>query len=66
MIDVTKMIIDNKATTQKKYECYDIDRNVYPTVEDLKLLAEDCINNEVYLIKVYENETELFTIRNEK
>ena len=63
---MTKMIIDNKATAQKKYECYDIDRNEYPTVEDLKSLAEDCINDEVYLITVYENETELFTIRNEK
>ena len=63
---MTKMIIDNKATAQKKYECYDIDRNEYPTIEDLKLLAEDCMNDEVYLIRVYENETELFTIRNEK
>ena len=63
---MTKMIIDNKATTKKKYECYDIDRNEYPTVEDLKSLAEYCMNNDVYLIRVYENETELFTIRNEK
>lgn len=63
---MTKMIIDNKATAQKKYECYVIDRNEYPTVEDLKSLAEDCMNNEVYLIRVYENETELFTLRNEK
>ena len=63
---MTKMIIDNKATAKIKYECYDIDRNEYPTVEDLKQLARDCMNNEVYLIRVYENETELFTIRNEK
>ena len=63
---MTKMIIDNKATAQKKYECYDIDRNEYTNVEDLKLLAQDCMNDEVYLIRVYENETELFTIRNEE
>ena len=63
---MTKMIIDNKATAKKKYECYDIDINQYPNVEDLISLAEDCMNDEVYLIRVYENETELFTIRNEK
>ena len=63
---MTKMIIDNKATAEKKYECYDIDRNEYPTVDDLRMLAYDCMNDEVYLIRVYENETELFTIRNEK
>jgi hypothetical protein len=63
---MTKMIIDNKATAEKKYECYDIDRNEYPTVDDLTMLAQDCMNDEVYLIRVYENETELFTIRNEK
>lgn len=63
---MTKMIIDNKATAEKKYECYDIDRNEYPTVDDLRMLARDCMNDEVYLIRVYENETELFTIRNEK
>ena len=63
---MTKMIIDNKATAEKKYECYDIDRSEYPTVDDLRMLARDCMNDEVYLIRVYENETELFTIRNEK
>ena len=63
---MTKMIIDNKATTKKKYECYDIDSIEYLTVDDFKSLAEYCMNNDVYLIRVYENETELFTIRNEK
>jgi hypothetical protein len=33
---MTKMIIDNKATAEKKYECYDIDRNEYPTVDEMK------------------------------
>ena len=61
-----KWLLIIKQLQRKKYECYDIDRNEYPTVEDLKSLAEDCMNNEVYLIRVYENETELFTIRNEE
>ena len=60
------MIIDNKATVREKYECYEIDRNEYVTVDDLKSLAADCMNDNVYLIRVYENGTELFTLRNEK
>ena len=61
---MTTMIIDNKATSNKAYESYTVDRNEYPTVEDLKDLAYECMNKEVYLIRVFEDNNELFTIRN--
>lgn len=63
---MTKMIIDNKATAKRAYEAYEIDRNEYRTVQDLMLLAGECMNENVYLIRVYENDSELFTMRNSK
>lgn len=63
---MTKMVIDNKATAKRAYECYAIDRNEYRTVNDLMMLAGECMNNDVYLIRVYENDEELFTMRNSK
>lgn len=61
---MTKMIIDNKATAKRAYEAYKIDRNEYQTIDDLLMLAGDCMNDDVYLIRVYENDVELFTVRN--
>lgn len=61
---MTTMIIDNKATSTKPCEKYIIDRNEYKTEKDLLELAGDCMNENVYLIRVYENGNELFTIRN--
>lgn len=60
------MYIDYKAGVNKKYQLFELDRNEYPTIDDLKLIALDCMNNEVYLIRVFENNNELFTIRNNK
>ena len=61
---MTTMIIDNKATATKSIEKYIIDRNKYDTVKKLKELASECMNEDVYLIRVYENDKELFTFRN--
>lgn len=63
---MTTMYIDNKATAKKAIELYEIDRNEYPTIDDLRNLAWDCMNNNVYLIRVFENNNELFTIRNNR
>lgn len=56
---MTKMIIDNKANAKKSYEVYEIDRNVYPTIEDLNEIVDECMNNETYSITVYENNKEI-------
>ena len=63
---MTTMYIDNKAAAKHSIEIYAIDRNEYKTAEELKELAYDCMSKDVYLIRVFENDTELFTIRNEK
>lgn len=63
---MTTMYIDNKATAKKAIELYEIDRNEYQTIDDLRNLAWDCMNNNVYLIRVFENNNELFTIRNNR
>lgn len=60
----TTMYIDYKAGSKKSYELYEIDRNEYPSNDDLRSLAFECMNNSVYLIRVFENNNELFTIRN--
>lgn len=61
---MTTMTIDNKATARKPFEHYIIDRNEYPTMQDLMFLVGECMNRDVYLIRVEENGNELFTIRN--
>lgn len=61
---MTTMLIDYKASAEKAYQNYEIDREIYPTVDDLKELTYECINSTVYLIRVYENGAELFTVRN--
>lgn len=63
---MTTMIIDNKATAKKAYESYTIDEEIYYNEEKLKELAADCMNEEVYLIRVYKDNKELFTMRNYK
>ena len=63
---MTTMIIDNKATAKKPIEKYIIDRNEYPTKESLYMLAGECMNKEVYLIKIYENDNLIITARNDK
>lgn len=63
---MTKIVIDNKAFVKPAYECYRIDRNEYRTVNDLMMLAGECVNKDVYLIRVYENDEELFTMKNSK
>ncbi len=63
---MTKMIIDNKASVKPSYEAYEIDRNEYRTIDDLMFLAGECMNDNVYLIRVYENDEELFTMRNSR
>ena len=61
---MTIMTIDNKATATKPIEKYIIDRNEYPTLADLHMLAGECMNKEVYLISVEEDGKELFKTRN--
>lgn len=61
---MTTMIIDNKATAKRSYESYTLDENIYNTEEKLKEIAFECMNKEVYLIRVYKDNKELFTIRN--
>ena len=61
---MTTMIIDNKANAIKSIEVYEIDRYEYQTIADLEELAFDCLNEEVYLIRMFENGKELFTMRN--
>lgn len=61
---MTTMYIDNKATAKKATEYYIIDESIYETENKLKELATDCMNEEVYLIRVYKNDKELFTLRN--
>ncbi len=63
---MTTLIIDNKAIAKRAYEKYIVDRTEYPTIEHLRDLVSDCMNDEVYKISVYENDVELFTIRNHK
>lgn len=63
---MTTMIIDNKATAKKSIEVYTIDREEYPTIEDLRNLVFECMNEEAYMIRVLENDVELFAVRNYK
>lgn len=63
---MTTMEIANKARCAKRYERYVIDRNEYPTIQDLRMLAGECMNDDVYLIRVYENNEELFHTWNNK
>lgn len=59
----TIMIVDNKATAKKSYEAYKIDRRVYRTMDDLKELVEDCMSENVYLIRIYENGNQILEVR---
>lgn len=61
---MTKMIIDNRATADKRYETYVVDRNEYPTEQDLAELAVECMNKDVYSITIYIDEEILFSIVN--
>ena len=58
---MTKMVIDNRAAAKKAYEVYEIDRNEYPTVEDIMDSAVDMMNNETYRLTVYEDDKVLFS-----
>lgn len=61
---MTKMIIDNRASATKRYEAYEIDRNEYPTNDDLVELAHDCMNADVYAITILVNEEVLMKLTN--
>ena len=61
---MTKMIIDNRATATKRYESYEIDRNEYPTNDDLTELAYDCMNKDVYSVTIYVNEEMIMKLTN--
>lgn len=50
---MTTLIIDNKATAKKSYEKYIVDRNEYPTIEDVINVMYEMINNETYLIRLF-------------
>ena len=63
---MTTMTIDNKAFIKPAYEYFKIDRTEYKTIDDLLALACECMNEDVYLIRVYENDEEVFTVRNNK
>lgn len=58
---MTKMTIDNRATAEKAYEAYIIDRNEYRTENDLINLVYECMNKDVYKITVYENGIEIIS-----
>lgn len=60
---MTKMIIDKKAGCGAD-EAYEIDRSIYQTIEELKVVAFECMNKDVYLVRVFEDDVELFTLRN--
>lgn len=61
---MTKMIIDNRATAKKPYEAYEIDRNEYPTIDDIYEVITDCLNSDVYSITVTENGKEIIKVIN--
>lgn len=61
---MTILYIDNKATATKSVEAYEVDRDLYQTEKDLMMLAGECMNEDVYLIRVLEDNKELFTMRN--
>lgn len=63
---MTTMIIDNKASYCKKYESYTIDRTIYATVEELKELVNDCMNDMVFMITVLVNGKEIIREYNDK
>ncbi len=63
---MTKLYIDYKAGADRNCEWYCVDRNIYPTVEDVMELARDCMGNEVYLVRAFEGDQELFTFRNHR
>lgn len=46
--------IDNKAGKGlKDYEYYTVDREMYPTLEDVKEATADLMNNDVYALCIY-------------
>lgn len=61
---MTTMYIDNKANVNPTVENYIVDRSEYSTIQDLYTLANDCMNDNVYLIRMSEDGKELFTVRN--
>lgn len=61
---MTKMIIDNRATATKRYEAYEIDRNEYPTYENLATLAYECMNKDVYSVTIFDDEKEIMKLVN--
>lgn len=63
---MTTMIIDNKAGNAQSYENYKIDRRIYKTVDALKELAKDCMNEKVFKIEVYVNGEEILRVYNDR
>lgn len=52
----TLIEIDNKAGRgTKDYEYYTVDRELYPTMEDVKEAAADLMNDDVYALRIYVN-----------
>ena len=50
---MTVMTIDHKTGDTRKYSHYMIDRSEYPTLEDLKNLALECLNDNAYSIQIF-------------
>lgn len=59
------MIIDNRATCKHPYYRFIIDRNEYPTMQDLEELVDSCMNKETYRITIIENDKVIFEKLNE-
>ena len=61
---MTNLVIDNKAGHGKVYESYSIDRRIYKTVESLKDLVNECMNDNVFMITVTVNGREIIRAYN--
>lgn len=62
---MTTMIIDNRATAEKAYETYTIDRTEWPTEDDLLDLIDDCMNDDVHSVTILEDDVEILKVLNE-
>ena len=50
----TLVEIDNKAGRgAKDYEYYTVDREMYPTLKDVKEAAAELMNDDVYALRIY-------------
>lgn len=50
----TLVEIDNRAGRgNKDYEYYTVDREMYPTLADVKEAAADLMNDDVYALRIY-------------